>query len=79
MGEDKLNIKTKDKTKAMDSLFEQFWTAYPKKVSKSLTIAAFSAAPSTNPKTCLSPSESAPPNSRNQQMLTKMYTTDNEL
>jgi DNA-binding MarR family transcriptional regulator len=34
MGEDKLNSKTKDKYNAIDSLFEQFWTAYPKKVSK---------------------------------------------
>jgi DNA-binding MarR family transcriptional regulator len=41
MGEDKLNIKNKDKTKAMDTLFEQFWTAYPKKVSKAQALKAF--------------------------------------
>jgi hypothetical protein len=41
MGQNKLNSKTKDKYKAIDSLFEQFWTAYPKKVSKTQSQKAF--------------------------------------
>jgi DNA-binding MarR family transcriptional regulator len=41
MGEAKLNIKTKDKSKEMESLFEHFWTAYPKKVSKPQALKAF--------------------------------------
>jgi Mn-dependent DtxR family transcriptional regulator len=43
--EDKLNIKNKDKykdkTNESDCLFEQFWTAYPKKVSKAQAHKAF--------------------------------------
>jgi hypothetical protein len=45
MDEDKLNSKTKDKTKdkthVSDCLFEEFWKAYPKKVSKAQASKAF--------------------------------------
>jgi DNA-binding MarR family transcriptional regulator len=45
MTEDKLNSKTKDKTKdkthVSDCLFEEFWKAYPKKVSKAQASKAF--------------------------------------